>query len=94
MRDPYDIIKKPRITEKGSAAAKSSNSYIFEVDKTANKLEIKKAIKAIFNKDVDRVNIAVVKGKNKKARNGMPRKTSTVKKAYVKLKQGQTIEFV
>ncbi len=94
MRDPYDIIKKPRITEKGTSAAKASNSYIFEVDKTANKLEIKKAIKAIFNKDVERVNIATVKGKNKRARNGLKRKTPTIKKAYVKLKTGQTIEFV
>jgi large subunit ribosomal protein L23 len=94
MRDPYDIIKKPRITEKGTSAAKSCNSYIFEVDKTANKLEIKKAIKAIFNKDVDRINIAIVKGKNKRARNGLLRQTSTIKKAYVKLKAGQTIEFV
>jgi large subunit ribosomal protein L23 len=94
MRDPYDIIKKPRITEKGTAAAKNSNCYIFEVDKTANKQEIKKAIKAIYNKDVERVNIATMKGKTKRARNGIRRKTSTIKKAYVKLKTGQTIEFV
>ncbi|MCS7064622.1 MAG: 50S ribosomal protein L23 [Methylacidiphilales bacterium] len=94
MRDPYEIIRRPRITEKGTAAAKASNSYVFEVDRSANKLEIKKAIKALFNKDVERVNIVVVKGKTKRTRNGLIRQTPKFKKAYVKLKEGQTIEFI
>ncbi len=91
-----EIIKKPIITEKAMKLGEKSQ-YVFEVDRHANKIEIKKKIKEIFEVDVKSIRTATVKGKVKSrfTRKGVQRgRTATKKKAYITLKEGQTIDLV
>lgn len=86
----YDMIRRPIITEK-STLASEHGAVVFEVAMDATKPEIKKAIEALFNVKVKAVNTTVTKGKVKKFRG----KTGTrrdVKKAYVTLVEGNTID--
>lgn len=86
-----EIIKAPVITEKSSNLA-NENVYVFKVDKKANKTEIKQVIENKFGVKVESVN--TVNAKSKKRRVGKyTGYTSAYKKAYVKLKEGSTIEF-
>ncbi len=87
----YDIIRRPIITEKATAATELGK-FSFEVSPSANKIKVKKAIEAIFNVNVTQVNILNTKGKKKlfKGREGF-RKGQ--RKAIVTLKDGQTIDF-
>jgi len=87
----YSIIKSPYLTEKVSTLIGESNQYAFKVDINATKLQIKKAIEGYFSVDVEDVNVIKVKGKTKRSRYRI-RKKSDWKKAYVKLAQGQSIE--
>lgn len=93
VSDPslYDIIVRPIITEKSTAALESS-TYLFVVNKTATKPRIKLAVEQIFGVEVRRVNTLTLKGKTKRFR-GLNGRRSDVKKAMVTLKQGQTIDF-
>lgn len=86
-----DIIKKPVITEK-SMRLLEENKYTFIVDKRANKPEIRKAVEELFNVKVQKVNTMRVKGKVKRVRNAIGR-TPEVKKAIVKLREGDKIEL-
>lgn len=65
MKDPRDIIKRPVITER-SAEQMADKKYTFDVDKRANKTEIKNAIETIFEVRVAKVNTMNVKGKPKR----------------------------
>ena len=87
----YSIIKSPYLTEKVSTLMGESNQYAFKVDINATKLQIKKTIQGYFSVDVEDVNVIKVKGKTKRSRYRI-RKKSDWKKAYVKLAQGQSIE--
>lgn len=87
----YEIIKAPVITEK-SNNLKSENVIVFKVDKKANKTQIKQAIESKFGVKVESVN--TVNTQSKRRRVGKyTGYTSSYKKAYVKLKEGSTIEF-
>jgi large subunit ribosomal protein L23 len=90
--NPYEIIKNPLRSEKGSAAQVNENKYAFVVNKTANKEEIKKAVEEIYKVKVDKVNTMNVMGKWKRVRLVEGRK-SDWKKAVVQLKKGETIEI-
>lgn len=90
------IIKRPVITEKAMKLA-NQRQYVFVVDPKANKIEIKKAIEEMFEVDVISVRTVNIKGKNKirLTRRGLMRgRTPNIKKAYVTLKEGQSIELV
>lgn len=92
MKSPYDIIKKPVLTEK-SYDQFPDRTYTFEVDKTANKIEIKKAVEEIFGVEVASVNTINRDGKVRRQGNSSGR-TPSSKKAYVKLKKdSKGIEF-
>ena len=92
MKNPYHIIKAPRITEKGTILKEKENKYIFLVDSKANKDEIKKAIEEIFKVKVMVVHTSYVRGKIK--RMGVNRgKTPDMKKAIVTLKEGDKIDL-
>ena len=91
MNNYRDIIKAPIITEKSSALA-ASNVITFSVATNANKTQIKQAIESIFNVKVESVNTINVKPKKKRVGRYMG-KTSKVKKAIVKLKEGSSIEL-
>jgi large subunit ribosomal protein L23 len=88
----YDIVKKPVITEKTEILRRDYNKYTFEVSTKANKVEIRKAIEAIFNVKVESVATMNVKPVTK--RHGMKLyKTQAKKKAIVKLAAGNTITY-
>ena len=86
-----DIIIRPLITEK-STTLMAEGKYVFEVAKSANKIEIAKAISQIFNVKVASVNTINVEGKVKRMGRSVG-KRSDYKKAIVKLAAGETIEF-
>lgn len=88
----YDIIKRPVLTEK-SYAGIPAKTYTFEVAKSANKVEIKKAVEEIFGVKVDSVTTAIIKGKLK--RQGRTQgHTPDWKKATVRLTaDSKSIEF-
>ena len=89
----YDIIIRPVITER-SMAAVAEKKYVFEVAKTAGKIEIKKAVEEIFGVKVASVNTLNVPGKAKRLGAGRPGMTRSWKKAYVQLTaDSKTIEF-
>ena len=87
----YDIIKAPIITEQSSKLIESQNAYTFQVDVKANKVEIKKAVEAIFNVTVVRVNTVNVLPKFKRMGKYEGYKQA-YKKAIVKLAEGQKID--
>jgi large subunit ribosomal protein L23 len=86
----YDVIRKPIITEK-STMASEHGAVVFEVAIGANKPAIKEAIENLFGVKVKAVNTAITKGKVKKFR-GQPGRRKDVKKAYVTLEEGNTID--
>ncbi len=87
----FEIIKAPIVTEKTNNLA-SENVYVFKVDKKANKTQIKQAIESNFGVKVESVN-TVNQGSKKRRVGKYTGYTSSYKKAYVKLKEGSTIEF-
>ena len=91
MKSAYDIIKRPIITEKSSGFV-DKLQYTFEVAVDANKVEIKKAIEAAFGVKVEKVNTLNTKAKSKRV-GRYTGKTKTYKKAFVTLKDGETIEL-
>jgi large subunit ribosomal protein L23 len=94
MRNPYDIIRTARLTEKGARLSESLNQYVFEVDPKATKIEIAHAVETIFKKKVQRVNTARVTGKTRRQRTAAAGRTNHWKKAYVTLKEGEKLDLV
>lgn len=92
MKTSFDIIKRPIITENSMANA-ADKKYVFEVAKSATKIEIKKAIEEAFGVKVESVNTLNVRAKTKRL--GVHEgKTSSWKKAFVTLKKdSKSIEF-
>lgn len=86
----YDVIRSPIITEKATLASEA-NAVVFEVAMDANKPTIKQAIEDLFNVKVKAVNTLITKGKVKRFK-GKPGRRRDVKKAYVTLVEGNTID--
>jgi large subunit ribosomal protein L23 len=86
----YDVIRKPIITEKATMASEA-NAVVFEVAKDAAKPEIKQAVEELFGVKVKAVNTVITKGKAKRFR-GQRGRRNDVKKAYVTLEEGNTID--
>ena len=86
----YDVIRKPIITEKATLASEA-NAVAFEVAPEANKPQIRAAVEALFGVKVKAVNTTIAKGKSKRFR-GRPGTRRDVKKAYVTLEEGNTID--
>jgi large subunit ribosomal protein L23 len=87
----YDIVLAPHITEK-STMLSENNSVVFRVAPKATKPEIKAAVEALFGVKVVGVNTLVTKGKTKRWK-GKPYQRSDVKKAIVRLAEGQSIDI-
>ena len=85
------LIHSPYISEKASSLG-SMNQVVFKVDIAASKLEIKKAVEDLFDVKVDNVTTSTQKGKSKRNRFGIY-KRSDYKKAFVSLKEGSEIQF-
>lgn len=91
MKEARKIIKLPLVTEK-SSDARESDWYVFSVDKKSSKTDIKQAVEEIFNVKVHKVRTLITTGKKVKRFGRVSGKRSSIKKAYVKLKEG-SIEF-
>jgi len=87
----YQIIRRPVITEKSNKLARLYNQYTFEVDRKANKLQIKQAVEQVFDVDVLIVNTSIVPGKRRHWGQRVVRKPSW-KKAVVTVYPGQQVE--
>lgn len=90
MKSPYDIIKRPIITEKSNTLIEKLQ-YTFEVDRDANKVEIKDAIEKIFDVKVKKITTINVHRKPKRLQRYEGYKPA-YKKAIVKLAKGQSID--
>ena len=88
--DMYDVIRKPIITEKATMASENG-AVVFEVAIASNKPQIKEAVETLFGVKVKAVNTSITKGKAKRFR-GMLGKRKDVKKAYVTLEEGNSID--
>ena len=87
------VLLGPHVTEKAAIVGESSNQYVFQVASDATKPEVKKAVEALFEVEVDAVRVTNVKGKTKRTgqRAGCRKDW---KKAYVRVKAGQSIDFM
>jgi large subunit ribosomal protein L23 len=89
----YEILKRPITTEKSGILSDYYRQYTFEVDRRANKLQVKEAVEKVFDVDVISVNIMNMPAKRGRfGRHSMVRKPAW-KKAVVQLAPGQRIEF-
>ncbi|MDP0560947.1 MAG: 50S ribosomal protein L23 [Candidatus Endonucleobacter sp. (ex Gigantidas childressi)] len=88
----YQILLGQHISEKATLTADMNSQYVFKIDTTATKREVKKAVETLFEVSVKSVQTVVAKGKTKVTRNRKG-KRSDWKKAYVSLEQGQEIDF-
>ena len=88
----FEIIKRPLITEKTNIQKELHNQVTFEVDRSANRIEIKRAIETIFNVRVAAVRTSRVTGKIKR-RGRILGKRRDWKKAVVTLRPGERIDF-
>ena len=94
MKSPYEILRRPVLTEK-SMAGQQRNVYSFVVSPDATKPEVKHAIEKAFNVKVDRVRTVILKGKVKRQKNMvLDGKRKDVKKAYVTLKEGFRLDII
>ena len=93
MKEGRTIIRKLLLTEKGTHLTERENQYLFRVDPSANKIEIKNAVEKIFNVKVKSVRTINSLGKVKRAGAKETRLPST-KKAYVSLAPGSTSDLV
>ena len=90
--DPHQIIIRPVISEKSYNLIETDGQYTFQVDRRANKNQIKRAVESAFDVSVAKVNTVNVKSKPK--RQGLTRgRTAAWKKAVVKLAEGERIEL-
>jgi len=89
----YQIVYGPHISEKATIVAEGNSQYVFRVAKDATKPEIKKAVEQLFDVKVDSVRTLIQKGKTKRTQRG-DGKRSDLKKAYVRLTEGQEIDFL
>jgi len=95
-KSPYQVLRAYRVTEKAAALSANLNQYVFEVERTANRCDVARAITEKFKTKVARVNILNHPGKRKsgKMTGGHSGRTSRRKVAIITLKQGEKIEIV
>jgi len=92
MKGPHHVVLRPLLTEKGTRLKAEGNQYLFWVAKTANKVEIKRAIEELFRVTVLDVRTLRMRGKVKRLGRFQGRRPDW-KKAVATLKQGDTIEL-
>ena len=92
MKSVYDVVKKLLRTEKGLDLSEKQNKYLFEVDLSANKQEIKQAVEKIYSVKVSKVNTLIQPRKPKVLRREAGF-TSEKKKAIVQLTTGHKIDL-
>ena len=88
----YQVLVAPHVSEKGTMLADTSNQHVFKVLPDATKSEVKQAVEHIFKVKVDKVSILNIKGKVKRSK-GKLGKRSDLRKAYVSLVGKDDIDF-
>ncbi|MDQ6986568.1 MAG: 50S ribosomal protein L23 [Mariprofundaceae bacterium] len=89
--DDFNTLRRPVVTEKSYAATGAANQYTFRIDTVATKQQVKKAVEAIFEVDVDKVQVINVPGKAKRRGLHAGRRAG-YRKAVVRLAEGQSLE--
>jgi large subunit ribosomal protein L23 len=92
MNHEQVILRPIALTEKASLLKDTGNQVIFEVARTANKVQIREAVQALFNVKVEAVNTQNYRGKDRRMGRGYA-KLQNWKKAIVTLKAGDSIDF-
>jgi large subunit ribosomal protein L23 len=87
----YQVLKRPILTEK-TDLQRDDNQYVFEVDRRANKLQIKEAIETVFDVEVVAVNTMIMKPKRRQLGRKMITTRSAWKRAIVTLAPGERIQ--
>jgi len=90
-KQTYGVIVRPLVTEKSSALKAEANKIVFEVQKSANKIDVKHAVEKLFDVKVTDVTTMVVRGKHKRVGNSFGRQ-SNWKKAVVTLAKGTDLD--
>jgi len=88
----FQVLLGPHVSEKAAVVADANNQYVFKVAVDASKHEVKKAVEQLFKVSVTDVQTLNMKGKVKRNRFGYSKKPGW-KKAYVRVQQGQDIDF-
>jgi len=88
----YDVLIRPLLTEKITAIREIKNSVAFAVDRRATRIDIRRAVEKVFSVKVDSVNVANVKGKQKRQGRYLGKRADW-RKAFVTLKKGEKIEL-
>ncbi len=94
MKDIYQVIKNVRLSEKATMLQENHNEIVLEVDRKANKLEIKRAVEQLLDKKVADVRTMNYDGKLKRQRRADAGRTNHWKKAVVRLKEGESFDLV
>jgi large subunit ribosomal protein L23 len=89
----YKVLHFPHVTEKATILSEVENAYVFKVDTSANKTEIKKAVESVYGVDVVRVRVVNIPRKRKRVGKQMGW-SQGYKKAIVKVKEGQKVEIL
>ena len=92
MTSPYALVGRPVITEKATHLKEAANQYVFRVPRTANKLEIRRALETLFKVKVVHVQTLNVRGKAKRL-GRFEGRTAAWKKAIATLAPGQSIDI-
>jgi large subunit ribosomal protein L23 len=93
MKEATDIVQQLLLTEKGTRLTENDNQYLFRVDESANKLQIKSAVEQLFKVKVTGVRTQRRRGKKKRERTWRYGKTASWKRAVVTLKEGDSIDL-
>jgi len=88
----FKVLLGPHITEKSAMSAGAATQVVFKVATDATKLEVRKAVEQLFEVKVDGVRVVNMKGKTRRTKTVLGRR-SDWKKAYVRLAEGQDIDF-
>lgn len=94
MKDIYQVIDTVQMSEKATLLGELNNEYVFKVHRRANKIEIKKAVEKLFGVKVEDVRTCNYAGKIKRKRRSDQGRTASWKKAYVRLKEGDSLDLV
>ena len=89
----YTVLVSPHVSEKSAMNAQNNNQYVFKVQKTATKVEIRKAVEALFEVKVSNVQTSIAKGKVKRSGKFLGKRKDW-KKAYITLAEGSTIDMM
>ena len=94
MKDIYQVIKNVRLSEKATMLQETNNEVTLEVDRKANKLDIKRAVETLLGKKVADVRTLNYSGKAKRKLRADEGRTNHWKKAVVRLKDGESLDLV